>query len=98
MPPLFDSWPQKNDFGDEALMGPFYRKLKSEVKDELHKVDRPDNLSEYIAMAAKIDERRHERRREKAEEKRQPRGANFNPHFPNQHRQQGSSQRNLRQQ
>lgn len=41
MPPLFDSWPQKNDFGDEALMGPFYRKLKSEVKDELHKVDRP---------------------------------------------------------
>ncbi|CAG1990140.1 unnamed protein product [Fusarium graminearum] len=43
----------------------YYRSLKEEVKDELHKADRPNNLTEYITIAIKIDERQYERRREK---------------------------------
>ena len=78
----------KTEFEDESLMEIFYRGLKPEVKDELYKADRPDNLNDYVAMAVKIDERQYERRREKLLERNKPRGAGFNPYFPNQHRQQ----------
>ena len=38
-------------------MQAFYEGLKEEVKDELYKVDRPDSLNEYIAIAIRIDDR-----------------------------------------
>ena len=85
---LFRQLASKTEFDDESLMEVFYRGLKSEVKDELYKADRPDNLNEYVAMAVKIDERQYERRKEKAMERNKPRGASFNPYFPNQRRQQ----------
>lgn len=53
------------DWDDEPLMSQFYEGLKEEVKDELVKEDRPAELSEYIAMAVRIDNRLYERRMEK---------------------------------
>ncbi|KAF4426118.1 hypothetical protein F53441_14149, partial [Fusarium austroafricanum] len=50
----------------------------------------PDNMTEYVAMAIKIDERQYERRKEKAERMAKPRGSNFNPYYPNQ-KKQGNS-------
>ncbi|KAG0158308.1 hypothetical protein PDIDSM_5821 [Penicillium digitatum] len=41
--------------------------LKSEVKDELARIDRPDNLDQLIAIAVKIDNRINERRYERKE-------------------------------
>jgi hypothetical protein len=95
----------KTGWDDEALMEIYYRSLKEEVKDELHKADRPDTddggLTEYITMAIKIDERQYERRREKQNSVRK--GSNYNPYYPNQHnnrgnpakpRYQGKTQRN----
>ncbi|KAM4054294.1 retrotransposon gag protein domain-containing protein [Hirsutella rhossiliensis] len=49
-----------------------------EVKDELYKENRPDNLSDYIAMAVRIDDRQYARR----QEKKQGRG-NWNPSYGN---------------
>ncbi|KAM4065456.1 retrotransposon gag protein domain-containing protein [Hirsutella rhossiliensis] len=45
----------KLDWDDEPLMSRFYDGLKEEVKDELYKENRPDNLSDYIAMARKLE-------------------------------------------
>ncbi|EXK75750.1 hypothetical protein FOQG_19485 [Fusarium oxysporum f. sp. raphani 54005] len=73
----------KTEWDDEALMEIYYRGLKEEVKDELYLADRPDDLTTYITMAIKIDERQYERRREKANHKR---GNDFNPYYPNQRR------------
>ncbi|QLI74158.1 uncharacterized protein G6M90_00g111620 [Metarhizium brunneum] len=36
---------------DEPLMSAFYKGLKEEVKDELYRENKPDNLLDYIAMA-----------------------------------------------
>ncbi|CAG1983613.1 unnamed protein product [Fusarium graminearum] len=74
----------KTEWDDEALMEIYYRSMKEEVKDELYKADRPDNLTEYITIAVKIDERHYERRRERTNADRK--GSNYNPYFPNQHR------------
>ncbi|KAF5229084.1 hypothetical protein FANTH_14311 [Fusarium anthophilum] len=74
----------KDNFGvwdDEALMEVYYRGLKEEVKDELYKADRPDNITEYVAMAIKIDERQYERRKERSAKT--GRGGNFNLYYPN---------------
>ena len=60
----------KLDYDDEPLMMMFYRGLKTEVKDELYKEDRPDNIAKYIAMAVQIDNRQWERRVEKQHERR----------------------------
>ena len=46
-------------------MAQFYLGLKDEVKDELVKANRPNNLATYMAMAIRIDERQYERRRER---------------------------------
>lgn len=73
----------KTEWDDEALMEIYYRGLKEEVKDELYLADRPEDLTKYITMAIKIDERQYERRREKANHKR---GNDFNPYYPNQRR------------
>ncbi|KAM4057640.1 retrotransposon gag protein domain-containing protein [Hirsutella rhossiliensis] len=55
----------KVDWDDEPLMSRFYDGLKEEVKDELYKENRPDNLSDYIAMAVRIDDRHNLARRRK---------------------------------
>ncbi|KAK7433421.1 hypothetical protein Landi51_13952, partial [Colletotrichum acutatum] len=55
----------KLDWGNEALMAAFYRGLKEEVKDELSRQDRPEELHEYIDMTVKIDNRLYERRLER---------------------------------
>ncbi len=61
------------DWEDEPLMEILYHTLKSEVKDELYKDDRPDTLAEYMTMAIKIDQRQYERRRERLwEQKKNP--------------------------
>ncbi|KAM4065852.1 retrotransposon gag protein [Hirsutella rhossiliensis] len=58
----------KLDWDDEPLMSRFYDGLKEEVKDELYKENRPDNLSDYIAMAVRIDDRQYARRQERNKE------------------------------
>lgn len=87
----------KTQWDDDSLMEIYYRSLKEEVKDELYLADRPEDLTTYITMAVKIDERQYERRKERANHKR---GNDFNPYYPNQRRNnnnQGNS-RNQRQQ
>ena len=54
---LFRQDSLRAEINDEGLMQMFYEGLKDEVKDELYKVDRPDELDEYIAMAIRIDDR-----------------------------------------
>lgn len=50
---------------DEPMMSQFYEGLKEEVKDELSKLDRPDDFTKYVAMAVRIDNRLYERRMER---------------------------------
>lgn len=50
---------------DEPLMAQFYEGLRDDVKDEVVKLDRPDDLGTYIELAVKIDDRLYERRQEK---------------------------------
>jgi hypothetical protein len=57
----------KLNWEDDALMTWFYRGLRDEVKDELAREDRPDQLHEYITRAVKIDNRLYERRQEKGQ-------------------------------
>ncbi|PNH36880.1 hypothetical protein VD0003_g10305, partial [Verticillium dahliae] len=44
-------------YAESALMARFYEGLKDAVKDDLIREDRPETLTEYIAMAVKIDDR-----------------------------------------
>lgn len=60
---------------DDHLMSWFYDGLKEEVKDDISREDRPDELHEYIARAVKIDNRLYERRQEKG----QRRSTHFKP-------------------
>ena len=46
-------------------MSRFYEGLKDDVKDDLYKEDRPDNLVEYIQCVIKIDDRNYIHRMEK---------------------------------
>ena len=50
---------------DDALMATFYRGLRDDVKDELSRDERPEDIHEYITKAIKIDNRLYERRLEK---------------------------------
>ncbi|KAL6366286.1 hypothetical protein LRP88_00034 [Fusarium phalaenopsidis] len=54
------------NWGTSALQIAFYEGLKDEVKDELCKTEKPDNLQDYIDMTIKIDNRQFERRMEKS--------------------------------
>ncbi|KID59582.1 Retrotransposon-like protein 1 [Metarhizium brunneum] len=54
---------------DEPLMSAFYKELKEEVKDKLYKENRPDNLSDYIAMAVRIDNKQYQQRIQKKQGK-----------------------------
>jgi hypothetical protein len=77
----FQQLAAKTEWDNEALIEIYYQGLKEEVKDELHKADRPDDLTTYITMAIKIDQRQYERRKERANATRK--GSNFNPYYPN---------------
>ena len=48
-------------WNDAAMCSQFYWGLKDPIKDELAKVDRPDNLVDLMTLAIKIDTRRYER-------------------------------------
>ncbi|EHA56905.1 hypothetical protein MGG_16167 [Pyricularia oryzae 70-15] len=53
------------DMTEETKILQFYQGLKSEVKDEVSKLDRPENFLEYVELAIKLDNRIYERRQEK---------------------------------
>ncbi|KAL0929980.1 reverse transcriptase domain protein [Colletotrichum truncatum] len=59
------------DMTDESKIFIFYSGLKDEVKDEIVKLDKPEDFLSYTELAIKIDNRLYERRREKGE-RRQP--------------------------
>ncbi|KAF5133292.1 Retrotransposon-like protein 1 [Metarhizium anisopliae] len=50
------------DWEDEPLMSAFFKGLKEEIKDELYREDMPNNFSDYVAMAVRIDNRQYQRR------------------------------------
>ena len=50
---------------EETKILQFYQGLKSEVKDEVSKLDRPEDFLEYVELAIKLDNRIYERRQEK---------------------------------
>ncbi|TLD19215.1 hypothetical protein PspLS_10046 [Pyricularia sp. CBS 133598] len=50
---------------EETKILQFYQGLKSEVKDEVSKLDRPEDFLEYVELAIKFDNRIYERRQEK---------------------------------
>ncbi|TID00080.1 Retrovirus-related Pol polyprotein from transposon opus [Colletotrichum higginsianum] len=58
------------DYTDDTRIFMFYQGLKEEVKDELAKIDRPDDFLQYVEKAIQIDTRLYERRREKGENRR----------------------------
>ncbi|PNH26205.1 hypothetical protein BJF96_g10479 [Verticillium dahliae] len=74
------------DWTESALMARFYEGLKDAVKDDLIREDRPETLTEYIAMAVKIDDRQYERRIEKG---RKPAIGPWNPRIPHHRSNQG---------
>jgi Retrotransposon gag protein/Zinc knuckle len=53
------------DWKDEPLMSAFFKGLKEEIKDELYREDMPNNFSDYVAMAVRIDNRQYQRRMQK---------------------------------
>jgi hypothetical protein len=55
------------DLPDRAYIPYFEAGLKSDVKDELARIDRPGTLDQLIKVAVKIDNRNSERRRERQE-------------------------------
>ena len=50
---------------DDSMIALFYDGLKEEVKDKLSEDEHPENLSDFITKAIKIDSRIYERRLEK---------------------------------
>lgn len=53
------------DWDDQPLMAAFYDGLKEEVKDKIFEHDEPKNLTKYIELAVRIDNRLYERRQQK---------------------------------
>ncbi|EHA47056.1 hypothetical protein MGG_17620 [Pyricularia oryzae 70-15] len=53
------------DMTEETKILQFYQGLKSEIKDEVSKLDRPEDFLEYVELAIKLDNRIYERRQEK---------------------------------
>jgi len=62
---------------DSAFAAVFYTGLKDSVKDELARIDRPEELQPLIELAIKIDNRNYERQMEKG----QGRTATFIPRY-----------------
>ena len=61
----FNNIATKLEWADSPLVEAFYKGLREDVKDELSKTERTDNLSEFVTQAIKIDNRLYERRMEK---------------------------------
>lgn len=57
----FQALASKVDWEDSAFRVHFYRGLKKEVKDELARGERPEDLEGMIEAAVKIDNRKYER-------------------------------------
>ncbi|KAF4776451.1 hypothetical protein HER10_EVM0006305 [Colletotrichum scovillei] len=55
------------DLTDDTKMFMFYQGLKDEVKDELVKLDRPEDFLQYGELAIRIDNRLYERKKERKE-------------------------------
>ena len=53
------------EWDDAAFTSQFYQKLREEVKNEIARTDRPDDLQKMIIRAVFIDNRQYERRLEK---------------------------------
>ena len=53
----FQQIASKLGWDDEPKITMFYNGLKDNVKDEIYKQDQPDEFSEYIVLAIKIDNR-----------------------------------------
>uniref|UniRef100_A0A8H7NHP3 CCHC-type domain-containing protein n=1 Tax=Bionectria ochroleuca TaxID=29856 RepID=A0A8H7NHP3_BIOOC len=53
------------DWNDTPLKTAFYDRLKEEVKDRLFELDEPEDLSEYMATAVRIDNRLFKRKQQK---------------------------------
>jgi Retrotransposon gag protein len=61
-----------------SLFSLFYQALNDDVKDEICKCDRPNNIEDYYTLAVRIDNRLFERRQEKRSSNRfQPRLIEF---------------------
>ncbi|KAH0420200.1 hypothetical protein CcaCcLH18_14136 [Colletotrichum camelliae] len=60
------------DLTEETKIFMFYQGLKDEVKDEIIKVDRPDDFLQYAELAIKIDNRLFERRKERGDKRQNP--------------------------
>ncbi|EQB43072.1 hypothetical protein CGLO_18341 [Colletotrichum gloeosporioides Cg-14] len=60
------------DLTEETKIFMFYQGLKDEVKDEIIKIDRPEDFLQYADLAIKIDNRLFERRKEKGEKRQGP--------------------------
>jgi hypothetical protein len=60
------------DWDDAPLIVTFYNGLKERVKDEIARVDRPDEIDDMIKLAVRIDDRQYEREMEKKKQGRQP--------------------------
>ena len=55
----------KLDWDDDAYIAQFYQGLKEDIKDEVARMDRPSELSEYIELVVRIDNRLYERKMER---------------------------------
>jgi hypothetical protein len=53
------------DWNDEAFMAQYHEGLKEALKDELVRIDEPDDLQEMMEIAGKVDNRFYERRLQK---------------------------------
>ena len=56
------------EWDDAALTSQFYQGLREEVKDEIARTDRPEDLQKIITRAVIIDNRQYERRLEKGKQ------------------------------
>ncbi|KAL0929364.1 reverse transcriptase domain protein [Colletotrichum truncatum] len=57
------------DLTEETKIFMFYQGLKDEVKDEIIKIDRPDDFLQYAELAIKIDNQLFKRRKERGEKR-----------------------------
>ncbi len=59
----------KLSWGHDVLMFMFYQGLKTDVKDDLNRENRPADFHTYVTMATRIDDRLYQRRQERAGER-----------------------------
>lgn len=69
------------DWPDRTYIPPFISGLKSNIKDELARIDRPETLDKVIEVAVKIDNRLRERQYERQDVEQWKRGKGRSPGF-----------------